>query len=214
MQKYNKTFFEHYARLMLIETYDPAYRGLSVSDKPDLQSAELDCGIEVTQAISETEGRCNFDVINRFKERGFGYEDIRFEVIRRASEQTDRPVNIPRENRLFDPDVTFNLVQERIVDKLEKLNRNYRIYTMNGLYLFAETPLLSEFDIRLITTFIELAEEDYRITFDLYFVDCIDLLYVYHSQKRTLRVIEIPTNRLKWFKEEAARNSEQAPQTE
>ena len=64
MQKYNKTYSEHYARLTLIESYDPKMHALIVTDKPDLQSEALGCGIEVTQALSETEGRCNFDIIH------------------------------------------------------------------------------------------------------------------------------------------------------
>ena len=35
MQKYNKTYSEHYARLTLIESYDPKMHALIVTDKPD-----------------------------------------------------------------------------------------------------------------------------------------------------------------------------------
>ena len=207
MQKYKKTYSEHFARLTLIESYDPKMHTLIVADKPDLQSEALGCGIEVTQALSETEGRCNFDIINRFKERGYGYEDIRKEVIRRASKSGDRALEDNEERKMFDPATTFNLIQERIADKLEKLNKNYRIFPMNGLYVFAETPLVRAFDIRLITTFIEATEREFRVIFDVYFINCIDKLYVYQTHQRTLRPIEIPTHKLKIFREEAVRLS-------
>ncbi|MFA0815133.1 MAG: hypothetical protein ACC608_05035 [Anaerofustis sp.] len=207
MQKYNKTYSEHYARLTLIESYDAAMSDLTVADKPDLQSETLGCGIEVTQALSENEGRCNFDLINRFRERGYGYEDIRKEVLRRSSQSVGYPYESGEKQKMFDPATTFNLVQDRIADKLEKLNSNYRIFHQNGLYIFAETPLLKEFDIRLITTFIEVTENEYPVVFDLYFINCIDILYVYRTHQRTLMPITISTHKLKGFREEALRLS-------
>jgi hypothetical protein len=59
MQRYNKKYTEHYARLALMSYYDPKYEALEVTESPDLQSEPLGVGIEVTQAISNMEGRCN-----------------------------------------------------------------------------------------------------------------------------------------------------------
>ena len=160
-------YFEHYAKITLVDYYIFDKDSLIVRDKPDLQSERLDYGIEVTQAISRAEA--------------LGYEE------------KDKTRTVSR----------LDLIRERIADKLEKLNHNYKIFAKNALYVFVETARLEESDFEMIRAYIHTTQSEHAITYDVYFLNCISKLCIYDAHKDSIDIIHISASDLRGLKQRA-----------
>ena len=195
-------YFEHYAKITLVDYYIFDNDSLIVSDKPDLQSERLDYGIEVTQAILKTEARCNdlkCDVRLSLSE----YESIDEEVS--AGEKSFYEALRAGESL---KNIRIDLIRQRIADKLQKLNHNYRIFSMNALYIFAETARLEESDFEKIITYIRAAHSEHAIGYDVYFLNSINKLCIYDVHQDSIDSIRIPTSDLRDLKKKAKRSAE------
>ena len=194
-------YFEHYAKITLVDYYIFEKDSLLVRDKPDLQSERLDYGIEVTQAILKTEARCNdlkCDVRLSLSE----YESIDEEVS--AGEKGFYEALRAGESL---KNIRIDLIRERIADKLEKLNHNYRIFSTNALYVFAETARLEESDLEKIIAYIRASHSEHAIGYDVYFLNCINKLCIYDVHQDRIDSIRIPTSDLRGLKREAKRST-------
>ena len=195
-------YFEHYAKITLVDYYIFDGDSLIVRDKPDLQSERLDYGIEVTQAILETEARCNdlkCDVRLSLSE----YESIDEEIS--AGEKSFYEALRAGESL---KNIRIDLIRERIADKLEKLNHNYSIFSTNALYIFAETARLGQKDLEKITAYIRTTHLEHTVTYDVYFLNCINKLCIYDSKEDRIESVRIPTSDLRGLKEKAKRSAQ------
>lgn len=195
-------YFEYYAKITLVDYYIFEKDSLIVRDKPDLQSERLDYGIEVTQAILKTEARCN-DLKCAVRLSLSEYESIDEEIS--ASEKSFYEALRAGESL---KNIRIDLICDRIADKLEKLNHNYRIFSTNALYVFAETARLEENDFETIITYIRAAHTEYAVGYDVYFLNCINKLCIYDVHQDRIDSIRIPTSDLRGLKMRAKRSAE------
>ncbi len=195
-------YFEHYAKITLVDYYIFEKDSLIVRDKPDLQSERLDYGIEVTQAILKTEARCN-DLKCNVRLSLSEYESIDEEIS--AGEKSFYEALRAGESL---KNIRIDLIRERIADKLEKLNHNYRIFSTNALYIFAETARFEESDLDTIRAYIRTAHTQHTVGYDVYFLNCISKLCIYDSKKDRIDSVRIPTSDLRELKRKAKRSAE------
>lgn len=195
-------YFEHYAKITLVDYYIFDKDSLIVRDKPDLQSERLDYGIEVTQAILQTEARCN-DLKCAVRLSLSEYESIDEEI----SEGEKSFYAALRAGESL-KNIRIDLIRERIADKLEKLNHNYRIFSTNALYIFAETARLKNNDFEKIIAYIRAAHSEHTVGYDIYFLNCISKLCIYDSKEDRIDSIHIPTSDLRALKRKAQRSAQ------
>ncbi len=206
MQRYNKKYTEHYARLALMSYYDPKYEALEVTESPDLQSEPLGVGIEVTQAISNMEGRCNhYDAENNGPMNGkdeskYVYGDELYRDVDEGEEKGESFLSYESARSFF---LKEQIVRERIYDKLVKLNKNYTLFPENALYLFTDSKHFAANDMSNIIVYARQMQPGFAVGYDRYFIDCITRLYVLHIRSEQMVSIAIPTSQIRPLRDRA-----------
>ena len=72
---YNKDYFEKYALLSLVYCYDDKLQSMKKHERPDWIDENRSIGLEVTRALSSTDGEIN-SIINRYFGKGYSPEEI------------------------------------------------------------------------------------------------------------------------------------------
>lgn len=187
---YDRDFFEEYALLNLISCYDERLVVmLPVAQKwesPDFQSEVLDLGIEVTRAINPVQGECGYlireylgqglseDIINcKIKERLLTLQAIKGEEL--TFDHIASHCNIPVVADDYDIDQCLSQIARSIHEKTHKLNRNYRIFSANWLYIFTEYAPLDRSDIE---TVVSQVTKHKMYNYDNIFVDCFEDIFL------------------------------------
>ena len=202
--KYGKKYFERYALLSLIKCFDYNLEGLLDDDfeAPDWQSEELDLGIEVTQAISETDGELR-SIINRYFNNGLGGSLIRKVIQKKHHKYVGNFEEIDNRSICVIPYQTAiekNKILESIIGKTFKLNKNYKVFKNNWLYVFADIALYEE-DILDIIEMIK-SNNVNKIQFDKIFINITDKIFVIDNYM-TVKEHHVENELLKWLKLEA-----------
>ena len=206
-RKYNKNFYEKYAILSLSTCYDKQLLELknleNKRESPDYQSAKLDIGIEVTEAITTKQGDHRF-IINQYFGQGLRGEEVkeaaekRFpQIIGRISVYSSVAIYSEHDG-LSDFSVHIKLIKQSIVQKTKKLNSGYTLFARNWLYIFAHV-CLELFDIDRI---LEEIHHDQPRDFDKVFINCIDRLYVISNYSK-IETIEVENETLRQIKKAA-----------
>jgi hypothetical protein len=205
--RYNKRYFEIYAALSLSEYFNIAFQKIMFLDKPDLHIVPLDLGIEVTRAISEYEGKCNA-FINYYFGKGYSLEflnsklnsmfgrDNFFGEIR----MVEKVQFFSSTKGLIDPRNDYQRLLISIQSKLSKLT-DYKKFSTNGLYIFAGSCNISSDN--LFKFFSSIKIEQFFDRFDLYYINCIDKIFLFDVQKNQLIEQAVNYIDLKNFKEKA-----------
>lgn len=160
--RYRKLYFEDYAAQtlkILLDVRDVFHR-----EKPDLEIASLEMGIEVTQAIKE---------------------DIIFEVEKEVIYTPFSLNPFDRQTLLDKGDISqyFVKIAASIQVKIKKSD-NYQKFNRNGLYIFTHCFLLNENNV---TAFFQ--SLPFPITFyDTIYLNGIDTLYCYDVVSKRIQV--------------------------
>lgn len=207
--KYNKIFYEEYARQSIKHIFPNFYDNFKNIDKPDLQNIKDDIAIEVCRAIDDYDG--NFlsfvnenigsdktdlelitDLCKRLKIKNI--ENAPFEII------TINGTRIFSQNKgLINTSNWVKKVEILIKAKIDKID----IYTEKhqwkelGLYLFAGFTL-NKYDFEPLYNLMFNKEKH----FDFYIINCIDKMYKINKTK-LIEEFEVSEDDLKYFKEKA-----------
>ncbi len=148
---FEKAYFEYYAKLHIDYACNFSPRYLKKSERPDFVSAENKLGLEVTRAVIEEWARQEAVVKRQLKKRGPD-----FSVIRQI--EADGENDFPGEPQA---DVGSNdthaehvkIHTDRIIERInEKTNMlsQYQTCAEQWLYVFGETLILNQSDVREI----------------------------------------------------------------
>lgn len=126
-------YYEAYARLVLLHIDPIKYRGLHLSDKPDLKDRESSIGVEVTQAISKNAREAE----NCYSKLSYERNEAKRLRLSKRIEQCGAFVE---SGIMFGPDGRddFELILEAHRNKLRKLNvGNYELFKQNELFVLS-----------------------------------------------------------------------------
>lgn len=210
--KYSKTYFEIYAKKTLEYCYDERWinKFESKREKPDLQSEELDIGIEVTRTLQTREGKMNH-IFNEFINKRKEYNIMKYEIESLGGEISkigNSTVMSPTKGLCDFKNNIDDLVDSIKVKTIEKLP-NYKKFSKNMLYIFTHTAPFTKSDI--VETFNILNQELPKDNpkFDLYFINCIDEMFVVDVNGNILNEITISGDYLERIKKEALDESKE-----
>lgn len=134
---YNKEYFEKYALLSLVYCYDYKLQSMKKHERPDWIDENRSIGLEVTRALSSTDGEIN-SIINRYFGKGYSPE----EIINKANNELKYNKDIFKSaNGLcyVEKNVNYSDVKQLIIDtintKISKFNSHYDKFNENWLYV-------------------------------------------------------------------------------
>ena len=166
----NKTYYEDYAKDILIRIGVFKESELIKHERPDWISVERNIGIEVVRAVfkNEEEATKFFIKIKEKEKRLPTRQELeRFSQLGGSIQGKD----ISEMQASFCP--TFNGYDEltkTIKHKIEILNqKNFCRFEINELYVFVECYVLKEKDINNIMTYVEMQSEKYK--YDIIYLD-------------------------------------------
>lgn len=181
---FNKNFYEKYALASMKFFYGKDLKNFVHSECPDLQNEKNSIGVEVTRGISEYEGKFSRLAIECM-EKNLPLEE-RFSKANRMFR--DNFLGVIHENNAFviaDPengDNSYELHIRQIVDKIkikvDKLEKLYKKFETNNLYVFSEFPLKSKH----IWILADLLNAENLVQYDLYFINALDRIYVINTK--------------------------------
>ena len=181
--RYTTRYFEKYAALSLIHCCDAALSPYIMSESPDLQYPSLDMGCEVTRAVSAREGRAGRQA-NDYLNQGMDDAYIKEQMLRQYPNFEgevyvidDIAIVSPSMKNQTDFKIHIEKLHQSILTKTMKLNKNYKRFAHNHLYIFTFTSLMDETDIREILEQSNREIEMYEVKYDVYYINCIDALY-------------------------------------
>ena len=175
---YNKEYFEKYALLSLVYCYDDKLHSMKKHERPDWIDENRSIGLEVTRALSSTDGEIN-SIINRYFGKGYSPEEIINKANRELKCNKDM-FKIADGFCYVEKNVNYSDVKQLIIDtintKISKLNSHYDKFNKNWLYVFADNSLLDDGDIEEIILKINNIGDN--SSFDKIFINIIDKIYV------------------------------------
>ncbi|MBQ2645593.1 hypothetical protein IJG14_08500 [bacterium] len=181
---YDKEFYEKYAKSSLKFFYEEQYKNFTLSECPDIQNDIDNIGIEVTRGISEYSGKFS-RLSQECLENNLPLEQ-RFTRANRMFRKNF--LGVIHENNAFviaDPqngedyyELHIKQIFEKIKIKIDKLEKLYKKFEWNCLYVFAEYPLKSH----QIWVLADLMCAENLIQYDIYFINALDRLYVINAK--------------------------------
>lgn len=190
--KYNKNYFEIYAKLSLDILYDKNLSKLEKSESPDWIMKGNSFGIEITRAtIEKWEKESNF--ITKDFGKGFSSKEIikkinkqrKHKIKGKLLEKNDTVCYSPTKG-LYDLDIRLSKIISSINKKqLEKLPK-YKELREYWLYVFAEVSLNLS-DIENIKNNI-IKEQGIR-SFKKIFINCEDKIFLIENTEQTKEII-------------------------
>lgn len=207
---YDKKYFEKYAILSLAWYVDSRLDIILLDDKnyesPDFQSELLDIGIEVVQTITAKEGEENF-IVNKYFGKGLKAKDI----IEKAEDRFGSKIKGKISNfhgiavyshskRLVNFNIHLKLINEKVRQKTQKLNDNYKRFRENWLYIFSHESHINEYDIKTVCGNWFNFEGN---SFNVIIINCIDTIYVVSNKE--IKSFELNNEELKKLKKEASK---------
>ena len=201
-ERFDTRNFERYAMSVLMEFYcrewDCFRYGQGV-ESPDLQCEKLSIGIEVTRAID--------------RENGIPAEII-FEYFgnwNQTKQESWHSIRLWKDKALFSAHnspyefmIHLDTLHNSNKIKTEKLNRSYRIFRQNHLYIFTFNPAISPEEVFALWK--ELEQEfagSSMLQYDLLFLDCVDRLIVLKRKTGQIEEIFLDAKRLHTLQQKA-----------
>lgn len=188
-------YFEKYALLSLQRLYDATWTNFRYGEgveSPDLQSDRPSIGIEVTRAITKEQGfseRIIHEYFQKFvPERAQLYRDGVWPVQQKMQEDI---AIISALNGRMNIKVHIQTLQHAMQVKTQKLNRIYRLFDKNYLYIFTFNDGYARSDIWKAVDGSHAMLQGFPIRYDLYFIDCIHFVDVVDWRLRRIQRLEV-----------------------
>lgn len=204
----NKYYYERYALFSICDLLNYKIQDFEHKDRPDLQSAALDMGIEVVQAITEHDALTN-RLIDLYFGKGYSGDEVVALVnknntkgkFKGAVYSINGIAAISNTIGLYDAEKHRNLVIEKIGEK-SRLLENYKHYKTNGLYCFTHTGMLCEFE------YPHMIDACRKSDFSFVFINNIDTILQWQAPSDHFIVHEIASEYLQKWKKQARNNGE------
>lgn len=184
MNMYDKEFYEKYAKASLKFFYEEIHKNFFLSECPDIQNDIDNIGIEVTRGISEYSGKFS-RLANECLEQNLPLEQ-RFSRANRMFRKNF--LGVIHESNAFviaDPqngedyyELHIRQIIEKVKIKIEKLDKLYKKYEWNCLYVFSEYPFKS----KQIWVLADLMNAEKLNQYDIYFINALDRLFVINTR--------------------------------
>ncbi len=124
-------YYECYAKIVLEELYPKEFVNLKMEDKPDLQMEDGEYGIEVTNSVDkkQLEAERLYTKISNNTARN-----------KKGALEPIRKCGCKLENGILSSSGTdlFNFILSAFDDKLNKLNKDYKFFERNCLFIFSD----------------------------------------------------------------------------
>lgn len=212
---YGTKYFERYAMLSLAACVNKSWNSLQWGygvESPDLQAHDLSIGIEVTRAISNEEGLAHRTIQQYFTDyasakqieteewlaSSLAYPNFTGEIV-----IADDIAMIIAVEGIYDIKIHLQNLQNAIETKTAKLNNNYAIFDTNGLYIFTFNPALDENEIIRAFQKAQGNIAAYPLQYDLFFINCVDTLYVLDMQTQAIDKIHLDADLVQELKIQA-----------
>ena len=183
-------YFEEIAKEKLACFVDERFKCLELKDKPDLQSEELDIGIEVTRCLNQEDGTT--DAFDRETVSSNMTAEERIGKLERMKAKGEI-------RQLDDGKTIIHIVFPDLLEKKKTLlqsikekffkSKGYKKFKTNCLYLFLDW----QFDENELKEIINGVDDN---PFDHLFIDIEDGVYVYSSKTQGLTFYEFPDEKL------------------
>lgn len=192
-------YYEEIAKEKLACFVDERFKCLELKDKPDLQSEELDIGIEVTRCLNKKD-KNNEDEEDEGATEAFDRETISsnmpFEERKEKMQKMHASGVLYQSNDgkvighcLFqDSKKKMRTIRESVKEKGVK-SKGYKKFKTNCLYLFVNMSF-DEYEIK--ETINRVADNP----FDFLLIDCVNGVYVYSSKAQEMTFYEFPDEKL------------------
>lgn len=195
MKKYDKFYFEKYAKILLYKVINSDYYNLSIADKPDLQDLkENKFGVEVTRGINKNQGNY-ISFINENMGKGKSKEDLLHIANKRKLapwiSQGEGVTAYAISQGLQDVNVLKNNTSDYIENKIIKLNKNYLYFDSDELFIFLNFDY-NKRDIQEIINKVNF--EKYDKTFDKIFLLAYNILFEYNKIENCIKEHVISNN--------------------
>jgi len=195
--KFDKYYYENYAKLNLYRTVDDSLCALEKSEEPDWILHDYTLGVEVTRAIpakwAETDS-----IVNDYFGKGLDGEFIIKEIERMCKKgfnaelsSIDGHAIYSQEKGCFDFNIYLEEIRKSIISKEKKLTHYTKCKKM-WLYIFAHSSMLNDVDIEKVISGVE-------YTFEKLFINAEDNLFVIDNHK-LISVVKISEEELKYLK--------------
>lgn len=203
-----KEFYENYSIISLIDKYKHNLKYIYLysleTESPDWQSCEMDIGIEVTQAIEEMEGY-ELSVIRQVFGKGFTPQVAKQKIDKLSNGKMTNKVSefngltiYSYHDGLFNTDILRVKILDSIQRKIIKLNKNFKIFKKNWLYIFAGTSIINIEDILKIKEGYFEIKKLYDVNFDKIFINALDSIYLIELER--VRTYKISDKKLDLYK--------------
>ena len=198
--RYDTRFFEKYAMLSLQYCYHTEWKGFAYGqgvESPDLQCEKLGIGIEVTRAVSRADGLSE-KIMHAYLHKNqegqiFGENSISIE---------NETATVKALANDFQFKVHLEDLERSIRVKTDKLNRIYKKFPENDLYIFTFRAM-EPGDVARVFAETEGAVNAFPIQYDFYFINCLDRIYIKKNGKEEIKTLELSSEMLRRLKQEA-----------
>lgn len=187
---YPKAYYEWYAYFSLEGWLDNRYQNCFKSEAPDFQNDIDSIGIEVTRAMTPEDGFTWFFANENI---GKNKNKIPKELLDRFKGQiyfdhNNKLKMISKNRGLLSTRKDILIVIDSIETKLHKLNKNYKVFDINALYIFS--PINNEFIDNVIRRLGDV-QSIYDNAFKYIFITNNEYLYFVDTEKCTKKVLDI-----------------------
>lgn len=174
---------EKYAKNILEKNFKNEFYDLHLSECPDIYSDDLNIGIEVTEAADEKEKR----TFAEFKKLCKGISKNE-KWLHEQKNSSGSPIY---ENGvyIYKGVDDFNLVNKSVENKLEKLNKHYKIYKNNFLFVYSDI-LADEFMIKTELKQLMEIENKFEYKFDKIYVYVPWNIYIFNLKEQKYEIRE------------------------
>lgn len=198
--RYDTRFFEKYAMLSLQYCYRTDWKGFAYGqgvESPDLQCEKLGIGVEVTRAVSRADGlseRIMHAYLHKNQEgQIFGEDSISIE---------NEIATVKALANDFQFKVHLEDLERSIRVKTDKLNRIYKKFAENDLYIFTFRAMEVR-DIARVFAETEGEVNAFPIQYDYYFINCLNQIHIKKSGREEITTLKLSSEMLRRLKREA-----------
>lgn len=178
IKKGTKEFDEILAKLILTNCVDKKNDKLKVikKERPDIQSEELNVGIEVTRAIPSIEGQANSISAHNFGKNKKYNEIIEntekyYKTFNGEINNCNGATTLSATKGLITIKSRIDCLIKSIKEKTSNLNEKYKVFDENHLFVYSD-EIIDDFDIIEVLKNVPLYVNNYRIKYNKIYVYC------------------------------------------
>ena len=143
----------------------------------------LDLGVEVTRAYTPQQNEY-LPIVNNYFGKNcdpkIAINNIKTRFVNKSHSFRIINKTLVYFSGCYDTQIYINELQKRINEKSKLLNRVYKVFRNNWLYLFAGSSVIHETDIANLSS---KEMKSYQIQFNRIFINCFDRIYIVENNE-------------------------------